>query len=193
VLAPPVVPPLAPPVVAPVPPLPPPVPPFPPRWDVGGAGAAGGFGAGAEVPPPVLGVVGVVGGGVVVDSVGRVVVGFGVGVFEVLLLAFGAGRDVVILVDSRRGPSARGAAGQTDADQAAVHHHQHPEGVRETPQQSAPPTGAVHEDRCRGRHRDHLGVGDVGLDELRVHVLLRVPAASLKNIAVNIRRSHSHG
>jgi hypothetical protein len=95
------------PALPPALPDPPPVPAVP---FAGGAGGTltGGFGAGAELsPPPVLGVVV---GGVVVDSVGRVVVGFGAGVFEVLLLAFGVGRELV-LVDSSRGAVTLGALG----------------------------------------------------------------------------------
>jgi hypothetical protein len=74
------------------------------------AGAGGGTGAGAELsPPPLPGVLGVVVGGVVVDSVGRVVVG--VGVFDGLLLAFGVAREGATFVDSSRGATARGFGG----------------------------------------------------------------------------------
>ncbi|NMO50298.1 hypothetical protein HH310_03705 [Actinoplanes sp. TBRC 11911] len=102
--------PLPEPLPLPLVPEPPPVPPVPPVPLAGGAGGTG-FGTGAELsPPPSPGVVGSVVGGVLVDSVGRVVLGFGDGVFDGLLLALGAGREV-ILVDSSRGASARGTGG----------------------------------------------------------------------------------
>jgi hypothetical protein len=64
-------------------------------------------------------VLGSVTGGVVVDSVGRLMVTFGVGVFEALLLALGVGREV-IFVDSRRGGVARGGGTVVRCGKASV-------------------------------------------------------------------------
>jgi hypothetical protein len=64
-------------------------------------------------------VLGWVVGGVVVDSVGRVVVTFGVGVAEALLVALGVGREV-IFVDSSRGAIARGGGAVVRRGKASV-------------------------------------------------------------------------
>jgi hypothetical protein len=107
-VVPPPAPPLLPPALLLPPVLPPPVPllPVPVAGGAGGTGMVGGSGAGAEDEPPSVGVDGLVVGGVVVDSVGLLVDGFGVGFF--VGLGFAAGREVTF-VDSSRGSGARGA------------------------------------------------------------------------------------